>query len=128
MLKKLIVSSLFLASCASNEEIFLNKAAETSCECYDNNRTNAPDLYSSCIEVAKESYENALEFTECSGGLYSRDSQFTLENESISDCFVVLHENAISELGTCNYSKTRGTVPLKEDFHLRVWCPNVCKY
>jgi hypothetical protein len=128
MFKKLMITLTLLASCASNEEIFLNEASETSCKCYDDDHTSATGLYAACVEVAKESYENTLEFTECSGGLYNRDSQFVLENKSISDCLVTLRKDAANELGTCNYTKNKGDVPRSTDFHLREWCPNVCKY
>ena len=83
---RILTLTLLTACGPSNEQVFVQEAAEAACSCYSSDKENAR-----CIADLVPSFERSLAPAECST-LYRRDDQFSPENTE--DCIDALKNGA----------------------------------
>jgi hypothetical protein len=93
MTRTLTLIFLLTACGPTNEDVFVQEAAEAACSCYVTSPENAQ-----CVADLEPAFEQSLESVECSS-LYRRDEQFSPENTE--GCIATL-KNGVADLdGYC---------------------------
>jgi hypothetical protein len=85
---RILTLIFLLTACGpTNEDVFVQEAAEAACSCYATRPENAQ-----CVADLEPAFEQSLEVVECSS-LYRRDKQFSPENTE--GCITTLKKGVV---------------------------------